>query len=69
MNVGKRSHVKKPYYVEVIEVGSWYIVTNIPNYYSVKIYYGNNWDYHIGRFEEIGRYSELKIYYIIKQGL
>jgi hypothetical protein len=37
MAVASRSHVTKPYYVEIIEVGENYIVTNIPGQHSFKI--------------------------------
>lgn len=54
MNVSTRSHVKAPYYVEIIETTSNFIVTNIPNMHSLKIEKGINWDYHIPRMEYIG---------------
>ena len=54
MNPASRSQVKQPYYVEIIEVGEDYIITNIPERHSLKISYGNNWDYHYPRFEYVG---------------
>lgn len=49
------SHVKKPYYVEVIEVGSDFIITNIPGGNSTKISILNgNWQYQTDRMSFIG---------------
>ena len=47
MSLASRSHAIKHYYVEIIEVGEDFIVTNIPKMHSLKIFKGNNWDYHI----------------------
>lgn len=47
-----RSHVTKPYYVEILEVSDGRIVTNIPGEHSLEITkHGKNpnWDYHIKR--------------------
>ncbi len=57
MAVGPRSHVKSPYYVEIIEVGKDYIVTNIPGEHALEIEKNNNWDYHIPRMEYVGTKS------------
>lgn len=54
MAVAHASHVKSPYYVEIIEVGPDYIVTNIPGEHSLKIQEGQNWDYHIPRMTLMG---------------
>lgn len=57
MNPTKHSHVNKPYFVEVIEVGTDYIVTNIPFEHTLKITKEGvlpNWDYHISRMEYAG---------------
>jgi hypothetical protein len=55
MSVAKGSHVKHPYYVEIIEVAKTYIVTNIPGYHSLKINYPSyEWDYQTLRMEYVG---------------
>lgn len=57
MNVAARSHVNHPYYVEIIEVGENYIVTNIPGEHSLKITKEGtnpNWSYHIPRMVYVG---------------
>lgn len=55
MKVASRSHVKKPYYVQIIEVGDDFIKTNIPNKHSLKICKGNgNWEYQTERMEKVG---------------
>ena len=46
----ERSHVKKPYPVEIVEIGDDYIVTSIPKGHELKISFDNNWDYHFPRF-------------------
>lgn len=54
MHPANRSHVRTPYYVEVIEIGNDFIITNIPGKHSLRIVKGSNWDYHIPRMEFIG---------------
>ncbi len=50
MAVASRSHVKKPYYVLIKDVGDDYIETYIPNRNSNKInFHSAEWDYHIPR--------------------
>lgn len=64
MTVASRSHVKEPYFVEIIEVGEGYIVTNIPGHHSLKISKSNtggtvnNWDYHIPRMIYVGKKAD-----------
>lgn len=57
MNVGERSHVKNPYFVEIIDIGKSHITTNIPGNHSLVITKEGdcpNWDYHIERFSYVG---------------
>lgn len=74
MNPGTRSHVKVPYYVEVIEIGSNFIKTNIPKEHSLVITQDNrrwyaNWDYHIGRFEYVGNSADNRKLLFNQKGL
>ncbi len=56
MNVASRSHVCAPYYVEIIEIGKDFIVTNIPSQHSLKISkQDGNWDYRIPRMEYVSK--------------
>lgn len=54
MHVAHASHVLNPYYVEIVEVGPDYIVTNIPDKHSLRITKHSNWDYHIPRMVYMG---------------
>lgn len=55
MAVAKHSHVKSPYYIIIKEVGSYWIVTDIPNEHSLKITQKSyEWNYHIPRMKLIG---------------
>ena len=54
MNVAARSHVKNPYFVEILKVKENFIITNIPGHHSLKIEKGCNWDYHIPRMQYVG---------------
>ncbi len=54
MKVAKESHVKRPYYVIVSEVGDDHITTKIPFEHSLKITKGLSWDYHIPRMKLMG---------------
>lgn len=61
MNPASRSHVDKPYYIEILKTGFNFIITNIPEYHSLKIEYPSfKWDYHIPRMEYIGDDSEAR---------
>lgn len=55
MKVGSRSHVKVPYYVEVVDIGGDYITTNIPKHHSLTISRKNgNWEYQTERMQYVG---------------
>lgn len=54
MTVASRSHVKKPYYVQIVMVGEDFIKTSIPGEHSLIISKDNNWDYHIPRMRYVG---------------
>ncbi len=60
MNVASRSHVTKPYYVIIEEVGKNYIITNIPNEHSLIISKDTNWDYQVPRMDYVGCDEESK---------
>lgn len=64
-----RSHVTTSYYIEIIEVGSDYIITSIPEYHSLKISYSNNWDYQIPRMKYIGTGIEFRHLLFNQHGL
>lgn len=51
---GERSYERKSYYVEVIEIGNDFIVTNIPDKHSLIIQ-GPNWEYQTNRMTYIGK--------------
>lgn len=53
MSVGSRSHVKVPYFVEIVDVGDDYITTSIPGKHELKIDKGN-WDYQTSRMTYVG---------------
>lgn len=57
MKVGSHSHVKHPYFVEIIDVDEKSITTNIPGEHSLNIELGKNWEYHIPRMEFVGTIS------------
>lgn len=55
MSPTHRSKVKKSYYIEIIDVGLDYIITNIPLRSSLKICHENgNWIYQTERMSYIG---------------
>lgn len=55
MNIGTRSHNKKPYFVRLIGILENGIITEIPgNGHWLRIIKGENWDYHINRLQLIG---------------
>lgn len=56
--VASRSHVSKPYFVEVIAVDSDSITTSIPHLHSTKI--PKNMRYHSNRAKYIGTIKENK---------
>lgn len=56
--MSKGYHIKHPYYVEVIEIGKDFIITSIPELRTLKIKEGENWDYHVDRFQLIGNKKE-----------
>lgn len=59
MDVADRSHISKPYYVQIIEVEDSYIKTWIPNKHDLVISYpGEQWDYHVPRMTLIGSGKE-----------
>ncbi len=63
MDVGKRSHVTEPYYVEIKEVGKDYIITNIPEEHSLKISEEvGNWEYQTSRMTLVGTGNSFKNY-------
>ena len=63
INPTNQSHVKTHYYVEIIETGYGYIITNIHEYHSLvidKTITNENWSYHIPRMEYVGSYKDYK---------
>jgi hypothetical protein len=43
-------YTTKPYFVEILEVGTFHITTNIPEHHSLRIEFPSlTWDYHIPR--------------------
>lgn len=60
-------HTRKPYYVQVIEIGEDYIVTDIPERHSTKIKMGENWDYHIRRFTHIDKLDCFNSHLLLNQ--
>ena len=61
MAVAKDSHVKKPYYVMIYELGKDYIKTSIPGKHELEIKFGTyEWNYHIPRMTFIGEYDKSK---------
>lgn len=51
----RASHVTKPYYVIIKDVGVKHIITDIPKEHSLTITYGTaTWNYHMNRMEYIG---------------
>ncbi len=64
MSVAKRSHVVKPYYVEILKVSSDEIITNIPGEHKLSISKKNgNWEYQLSRMTIIG--DKIKHGYLI----
>lgn len=59
MNVGCRSHVSSPYYVEVISVTPSSFSTSIPKKHILVID-SNNMSYHLPRMEYVGNKEEHK---------
>ncbi len=58
MNVASRSHVKKPYYVVIINIGNDFIKTYIPERHALEIRYPSfEWNYHINRMQLIGTFE------------
>lgn len=54
-SVAERSHVKKPYYVIIEDVGDDFIQTHVPDGHSLKINHNSyEWGYHIPRMRFIG---------------
>lgn len=62
-------HTIRPYYVQVIEIGEDYIITDIPDHHSLKIKIGENWDYHIERFTYIGKLNNSNHHLLMNQNL
>lgn len=61
MDVAFASHVKEPYYVEVIYFnpeakakGDKLMTTNIPGQHSLDMFIGRNWEYHYPRMTIVG---------------
>lgn len=69
MDVGRKSHVRRPYYVIIKDVGPDFIETNIPGKHSLKIQYNavkdggfasnwnkeeTQWQYQVSRMTFIG---------------
>lgn len=61
-----RSHVKNPYYVEILyfnqyaKVGEIIMTTNIPGEHKLDMIVGSNWEYHYPRLEIIGYKTEFE---------
>lgn len=60
MNPTSRSHVKTPYYVEVVYYdenaikGQTKMITSIPGHHRCDMIVGNNWEYHLQRMSIMG---------------